>query len=807
LAGQLRNWREFAREFDAPLPRRALLVSEWAPNSTAIRPARKNNERITKNHYLCQEQSLYGKTNTKGLEMMHPELSELSKIEGLEEIDELGDSSSVISRPQIMSGSEEIELIYRFPKCRTSLEITPDLSKSFGVRVQWHKGKNIIPHFETSPLRTLAQVVFAGQQMPVFMTEHTRKGRDKVLLSGFRKVGSGERSLLRFEALVEGRDETFTWHWRFRPTQAALDIAATAQKKGIQEGNEIAADKIVIALPFASGNTRILTLPATVPGIAVWMNDIVATIVPVPLPGETEGRQPTPTLGTEGRSVTLTLESPVYTTKGVELRWETIYSVARTEADAYDALRKHQAQFAEVKRANATLSESLMTLSDAGVGVLRDEKRLAKRGMDRWAYRIGPDAPTMHGCGAETETAYAVNALLARFLLTGEEPLKRQARLLAYGISEFQVSNTESSHWGAIWDSRTGDKHYHDAQGGESLSFVSTARTIQHLYRANQHLDADQIARVGQAGAQWVLLRTDILGLALGEYFTSSREPQIPRPWITGEGIGAFVETFRASNNETYIKAAVKSVRYLESLIREGKLSVDDATTEQLVATIEGVLATSAEYENEDMITFAKRLGRVLQNRALAGGGVLVTAEPAGGATLRSTLAGIQGALALTRVDKDTIWLQMAVRGLQYVAQTTQGCLSTLPLADIGTLTLLPLHLMLAIASVPRKNLPNFAQMRLHKGWQKFSLDHNTRDYITVTTPEGKPVDHMSFVCPSSLQVILSVLAPPSVESVLISKNQKKPYVTNLLTGEFDLTANLIPLGDTARIGVFSADT
>jgi hypothetical protein len=757
--------------------------------------------------------------------MIRPELPELPKlsersdlgeVEQIEQIEQVGEfsensenfenfvSSDTISRPQIMSGNEEIELIYRFPHSRTSLEITPDLSKSFGVRVQWHKGKNIIPHFETTPLRTLAQVVFAGQQMPVFMTEHTRKGRDKVLLSGFRKVGSGERSLLRFEALVEGRNETFTWHWRFRPTQAAIDIATTAQKKS---ENTLPTDKIVIALPFASGDTRILTLPAAVPGMAIWMNDIVATIVPIPLPGDTEKGQPKPVLGTEGRSVTLTLESPPYTTKGVELRWETIYSVARTETEAYDALRKHQAQFAEIKRVNATLTESLMTLSDTGVRVLSDEKRLVKRGMDRWAYRVQTDSPNIHGCGAETETGYATNALLARFLLTGEEPLKRLARLLAYGVSEFQVSDTNSSHWGAIWDRRTGDKHYHDIKGDECLSFVSTARTIQQLYRANQHLDADQVARVGQAGAQWVLLRTDILGLALGEYFTSGREPKVSLPWITGEGIGAFVETFRASNNETYIKAAVKSVRCLEHSIREGKLSVEDATTEQLVATMEGVLATSAEYENEDMIAFAKRLGRSLQNRALADGAVLVTAEPDGGATLRSTLAGVQGALAMTRVDKDTIWLQMAVRGLQYVAQKVSGHTDTLPLADIGAMTLLPLHLMLAIASVPRKNLPNFAMMRLHKGWQKFSLDHNTRDYITVTTPEGEQVDHMSFVCPSSLQVILSVLAPPNVESVLISKNQKKPYVTNLLTGEFDLTANLVPLGDTARIGVFSADT
>jgi hypothetical protein len=53
------------------------------------------------------------------------------------------------------------------------------------------------------------------------------------------------------------------------------------------------------------------------------------------------------------------------------------------------------------------------------------------------------------------------------------------------------------------------------------------------------------------------------------------------------------------------------------------------------------------------------------------------------------------------------------------------------------------------------------------------------------------------------------VIAPPGMTHVRIVKNNREPMLRNLLTGDLDMRATLVPLGDgrEAQIGVFLADT
>jgi len=59
------------------------------------------------------------------------------------------------------------------------------------------------------------------------------------------------------------------------------------------------------------------------------------------------------------------------------------------------------------------------------------------------------------------------------------------------------------------------------------------------------------------------------------------------------------------------------------------------------------------------------------------------------------------------------------------------------------------------------------------------------------------------------MQVLVAVLAPAGTTDVMVTKNAKTPFLKNLLNGDFDAKANLVPLGDgvEAMIGVFIADT
>jgi hypothetical protein len=209
------------------------------------------------------------------------------------------------------------------------------------------------------------------------------------------------------------------------------------------------------------------------------------------------------------------------------------------------------------------------------------------------------------------------------------------------------------------------------------------------------------------------------------------------------------------------------------------------------------------------MVTLALRLGEALKGRRLPDGSLLPYGE---GTVLRASLAAARAALALTRVDKSHEWLLLALRAVQFAkdaAENERANGNTIPLADTTGLCLLPLHLLLCVATRMKKTEIDLPALTVKKGWQTFAPDHNTRDYISVTTTEGEPIDHLALVCPVSLQVLIPVIAPAPVTEVILQKNQRVPYVKNLITQAYDQKAELSPLGDGAfaRIGIFLADT
>jgi hypothetical protein len=78
-----------------------------------------------------------------------------------------------------------------------------------------------------------------------------------------------------------------------------------------------------------------------------------------------------------------------------------------------------------------------------------------------------------------------------------------------------------------------------------------------------------------------------------------------------------------------------------------------------------------------------------------------------------------------------------------------------------------------------------------------------------VTTVDDQPVDYIALVCPVSLQVLIAVLGQAGMTEVKVIKNGKSPFIKNLLNGDFDIKARMVPLGDgkDATVGVFIADT
>nr|CAA9285007.1 hypothetical protein AVDCRST_MAG63-3873 [uncultured Armatimonadetes bacterium] len=270
---------------------------------------------------------------------------------------------------------------------------------------------------------------------------------------------------------------------------------------------------------------------------------------------------------------------------------------------------------------------------------------------------------------------------------------------------------------------------------------------------------------------------------------------------VAAEALRPLIETFRRTGHEVFLQNALRIVKSIGDRLAAGALTPDDASPEHLAAAIEGVLFVSRESENDDMLALAARLGLVLRARRQPDGSL--------GGSIPATLATARAALALARVDGDAILPLTALRALRAAARLAQGG-APVRLADHAAFCALPAELLLTLGARVAQGVADRDALTLTRAWQLFQPDANARDFLQVRAKEDEaPVDYLALVCPFNLQVLVVALAGPEVGEVVVTKNRRAPYLKNLLTGEYDQRARLVPLGDgrEAHFGVFLADT
>jgi len=122
----------------------------------------------------------------------------------------------------------------------------------------------------------------------------------------------------------------------------------------------------------------------------------------------------------------------------------------------------------------------------------------------------------------------------------------------------------------------------------------------------------------------------------------------------------------------------------------------------------------------------------------------------------------------------------------------------------------LPIEFLLTIGARAANCAADRDHCTLTRGFQTFQPDPGTRDYVHVTQTDGQTeLDFLCLVCRGNLQVLIIVVAPAGVTEAVVMKNTRRPFLKNLLTGEYDQTVTLIPLGDgrEVNIAVLLADT
>lgn len=729
-----------------------------------------------------------------------------------------GDASDAPS-PLMPIGMVE-EIGYRFPLGRVGVELLPSVGGSFGLRLGWHRAKTVVSVFETTALRPLAEVTRGGQTFPLFFTQHGRQKRGRVRLAGRRKTAKSPQCALRFLTTVAGREDKLSWQWRISATRAAL-----AQPVPINAP----PDSVTLFLPLAPGRVQIFLPPGVRSGepirvAAAWVNDLVVTVA---AHAEWAGGvcDLAPVLEAAAKGFRLTLPGACLEAGGVTMGWETWVAPARTEAEALQALLNHCAHRADAAQIpDARPGDFLTLLGKQAQTTLMDDARVDKKGADRLLLRANTGERDLHLAGDGADAARVAHALLTRFYLTGDDALRRRARLLAHGVTEFQITDENSPHWGALRDACFKRKTFGDKNGGQTVGVAPTARAAHGLHLLHAHFKTDSLHRTALNAAQWLLLKTDKNGrLPFGRFGETGApsENTCESGWHVTETLLPLVETFRATQNDIYLKAALRVSHTLFDDLTHGHLSYEHATTEQLSAAIEGVLHVSREYERPELIAFAQRLGVSLRSRRLPDG---TFAEPSANglqtpslSPLAPLLASAQAGLALIRVDDAPVWPLLVLRALRAAGRFAEAHPERTTLSDWGGLCALPTGLLLGLAARVSGCSPNRDEVTVKRGWHTFSPEPMAFDYVRVSAvvPDAAPddapipVDFLPLVCPITLQVLVLVLAPGGVTHVLITKNGRVPYVKNLLTGDYDQTAELVALGDgnEAMAGVFLADT
>ena len=698
------------------------------------------------------------------------------------------------------------EMGYRFPGSKAALEILPDMVGTFGLRLAYHRGKTAIPVFQTTPLRSIAEIRCRGQHFPVFLVQHARKKRDRVLLGVKRKTASSWKAAVRCGVVVTGRDDRFTWFWRVTATTLAL-----AQPVA-KEAKDRSPEAIRLQLPFAPGKAKILTLPgAEGRGLVILLNDIAISVIAQTL----EGILPLVTADQQG--IYLSCENADLAGNGTVLSWETWLTYAKTEVEAISALGRHLAEAADQAQIPPTdTSPFLRRVIETGEREASRSDILEKRGLDKNVFRIGPHRADVLVVGPGVDAALTTQALLNRFLSSGDEMLKRRARLLANGICEFQNNKEDSAHWGAVYDALVRKTEWGDLDAKRTFSFTTTARTAKGLQLLQSYFHVDLYERTALAAAQWLLLRLDRDGLPQAERFAWDGKPLVPAsPWLAGEALLPLIETFKATRNEVYFKTALRIVTTLTERFANFSLTFDTASTANLAALAEGVLLVSREYEQPELIAFACEIGQAIRARRLPDGSI---SDPTGVSTpiqedlplISSTLAGARAALALSRVDNPVLWTVFALRAARAADAMLKGYTNYLNVADRANLMMLAMNVLLAIGTRASGGIANWDKVTLKREWQTFEPDPATAEYVKVLLPSGDSPDYLALVCHVSHQVLIMVYAPAGTETVEIIKNNKRPLVKNLLTGAHDSRAELSYLEETGtegNIGVFLADT
>lgn len=433
---------------------------------------------------------------------------------------------------------------------------------------------------------------------------------------------------------------------------------------------------------------------------------------------------------------------------------------------------------------------------------LSDPAHYAAPGVERLYLALPGTDPDSVQSGAPHFPLDALHALSQWDRFHPNPDVPRLVRYGAVGIaSDFQTMGRMGQpepNKGAFWDQKRAGELC-DEHGRPAHGIAANARIARSLFLLHETTHELLLRQSALNICQWLILKMNTDGWFDGAHVqaTEGRATDgrvVPQPCALdgAEAISPFVLAFRATRNEVFIKAAWKVANALL-----GRIAEFDTQSPLAVASIlRALLTLDAEAPHARL------------RAAIASWGALLRALPlcpsAPGLNADGLHSGLydcaQAGFALFAHTHDLDFLRYALHALSLVpASSRQAAWRALASHQAALLSL--------GALLPQSRI-DFDRHSVSLDWRTYTPDPAAKQHVQVRGSGNQPVHFLPLVCRASDQLLLLVLAPPTVDAVTILKNNRRPLACDLLCDTLDTATPLHAPGGVswARVGLFTID-
>ena len=410
-------------------------------------------------------------------------------------------------------------------------------------------------------------------------------------------------------------------------------------------------------------------------------------------------------------------------------------------------------------------------------------------------------------CGAgPSEPAGALAALWDWNRLHAAPGIPRLVRFGAHGLcADFQVmgrAGEPEPNKGAFWDCLTEGKGT-DFAGGQTFGLAANARLARSLFRLFEVSGEPLLRQSAINICQWLLLKQNERGFYDGARVHATRGLEndgrlMPSPCALdgAEAIRAWTAAYGATGSEVWIKAAWRIADFLLPY----RLHDFDAQSPPAIAgVLSSLMALDAEAPNPRLRAALAEWGAWLLAQPLPADSPALNADGLHSGLFECAQIGFR----LFGLFQNPAYLRYAFAALHAVPDTSRA-------ASWRTIAAHQSALLSLAALLPGAKI-SFDTPSVTLDRRVFTPDPAAAPFLRLTAAGGADarVDWLPLVCRATDQLLLLVIAPPSVEAVSVWKNSKRPLLRDLRTGLVDTDARLSLISGKerwARAGLFTVD-